>query len=333
MSESNGNRLRALLNANGVLVADGGMGTSLFAAGLGSGASPEAWNVERPEDIAAVHAGFVEAGADIILTNTFGGTASRLSLHKYEDRVAELNEAAVAVARGVADRAERPVLVAGSVGPTGELLLPLGTISGAEAIGIFAEQIDALVRAGCDAIWIETMSSLEELSAAAEAASGAGLPVVTTMSFDTHGSTMMGVSPAQLVQWRDDAPVAVTAIGANCGIGPGEAVLAVANMHAVDGDAVTVAKGNCGIPVFNGTELSYPSRPEEMRNYAELAIDAGARIVGACCGSIPEHIRVIREAVDTHQKGSMPTRDVIEARIGLAVRPEPRERRRSRASA
>jgi methionine synthase I (cobalamin-dependent) len=294
------NPLATLINEKGVLVADGGMGTSLFELGLKPGGTPEVWNVERPDLIAKVHQGFVDAGSDIILTNTFGGTRARLDLDGQGDRVEELNRAAVAVARKVADEAGRTVIVAGSVGPTGSLFEPLGDLTHHKALELFSEQVDALAAAGADVIWIETLSSTEELAAAVEAASRTGLPIVTTMSFDTHGKTMMGVPPARLAEWWKESGLSATAIGSNCGIGPADVVRAVAEIHETAPEMAVVAKANCGVPqVIDGT-LWYPTASEGMADYARLALDAGARIVGACCGSVPEHIAQIRSVVDTH---------------------------------
>src|SRR5690349_9969488 len=187
--------LSSLLSARSVLLADGGMGTGLFGLGLATGDSPEFWNVLHPDRVAAVHQGFVTAGSDIILTNSFGGTRHRLKLHQAQDRVAELNMAAAKVARDVAAAASREVLVAGSIGPTGELIIPLGAMSMDEATAAFAEQAKALAEGGVDLLWIETMSSAEEVEAAVAGAAEAGLPVVVTLSFDTNGRTMMGITP------------------------------------------------------------------------------------------------------------------------------------------
>lgn len=333
--ESRTDVLTRLLEQRGRLVADGGMGTSLFELGLKPGGTPEEWNVDHPELVAQVHRGFVEAGADIILTNTFGGTRARLDLDDKGDRVEELNTAAVAVARRVASAADRDVAVAGSVGPTGLLFEPMGPLTHSNAVELFAEQIDALTAAGADMIWIETLSSTEELAAAVEAAQRSGLPVVTTMSFDTHGKTMMGVAPAELAQWWQSIPAAPAAIGANCGVGPADVVAAAAAMHEADGEVPVVAKANCGIPqVIDGT-LWYPSSSDDMYAYAELALDAGARIIGACCGSLPEHISQIREVVDSYEPAPHLDLAELEQRLGPVSKREPakprtRKRRRRR---
>ena len=326
-SASPGNSLAALLEKKGRLVADGGMGTTLFQLGLPPGGTPEEWNVEEPDLVAKVHRGFVDAGSDIILTNTFGGTRARLDLDNQGDRVEELNTAGVAVARTVASSVDREVIVAGSVGPTGLLFEPLGELTHETAVELFTEQMSALAAAGADLIWIETLSATEELAAAVEAAKTTGLPVVTTMSFDTHGKTMMGVPPAQLAQWWQDASLTPAAIGANCGGGMSDVVAAAAEIHDADPEVVVVAKGNCGIPqVIDGT-LWYPTSSEDLHATAELALDGGARIIGACCGSVPEHIAQIRSVVDSYEPNSSLDLDEVENRLGPISRSEPKRSR------
>lgn len=335
---STNNLLTTLLQERPALVADGGMGTSLFELGLKPGGTPELWNVDQPELIASVHRGFVEAGSDIILTNTFGGTRARLDLDGLGDRVTELNRAAVRVARQVADDAGRTVIVAGSVGPTGLLFEPFGELTHAKAVGLFGEQVEALASAGADVIWIETMSSVEELAAAVEAAEVSGLPLVTTMSFDTHGKTMMGVAPARLAEWWRENGSSIAAIGSNCGVGPADVVRAVAEIRESEGDIVVVAKANCGVPQMIEGTLWYPTASEGMTDYARLALDAGARIVGACCGSVPAHISQIRAVVDSYQPAERLDHDKVDSLLGGSVRDgteraRPRERRRRRDTA
>ena len=192
------NPIDALLAEKGVLLADGATGTNLFAMGLEAGEAPELLNETAPETIAALHQNFVDAGADIILTNSFGGTRHRLKLHHAQDRVHELNKRAAEIARAVADKAGRKVIVAGSVGPTGELLVPLGAMTYDEAVDAFAEQIEGLKAGGAEVAWIETMSAPDEIRAAAEAAIRVGLPYTYTGSFDTAGRTMMGLLPKDI---------------------------------------------------------------------------------------------------------------------------------------
>jgi 5-methyltetrahydrofolate--homocysteine methyltransferase len=307
------------------------MGTTLFSLGLEGGGCPELLNVEQPDLVEKVHRGFIDAGADIILTNTFGGNRRRLALHRLEDRVTELNAAAVAVARRAKDLADRPVAIAGSIGPTGDLFAPLGPLSHDEGVTVFTEQARALADAGADVLWIETISSFEELGAAVEAAQTTGLPYTATLSFDTAGHTMMGISPRVLGEWwREHDQVA--AVGANCGVGPGDAVATAWEISSVAPEANTITKANCGIPLYQ-TEggLTYPIGPDQMGDYVDLALRSGARIIGACCGSTPDHIAAIREAVDSHRPGDRPDLAEIAQRLDVAVRPQPgvrRERRR-----
>ena len=290
------NVLEQLLASHDYVLADGAMGTMLMAAGLQQGDPPEGWNILHPEKVRAVHRGYIEAGAQIILTNSFGGNRLRLKLHGLQDRVAELNRAAAELARAEADAAPHPVAVVGSMGPTGELLEPYGTLSFEEARDAFAEQAAALVEGGIDVFWIETMSDLNEVRAAVEGArSVADLPVVTTMTFDTRGHTMMGVSPVQALEaLRELQPLA---LGANCGNGPAEIEGVIEAMHAADPNVVLVAKSNAGIPEWVNGELTYSGTPEVMARYALRVRELGARIIGACCGSTPEHVRAMAEAL------------------------------------
>lgn len=310
-----------------VLVADGAMGTTLFSIGLEGGGCPEFLNVDRPSLVADVHQRFTAAGSDLVLTNTFGGNARRLALHGAANRVGELNRAAVELAReAVGD----DVIVAGSVGPTGDLLAPLGPLSHDGAVNVFAEQIDALVAAGADVVWIETLSSLEELAASVDAAAPFGLPVVATLSFDTAGHTMMGVSGSAVAAWAA-ADGRLVGVGANCGIGPGDAVAAVFDITSALPDAMVVAKPNCGMPLYETDRLVYPIGPEGMHAFVDLAIRSGARIVGTCCGSTPEHIAAVRRAVDRHPGGERPERAEIETVLAarpVAETPSRRPRRR-----
>lgn len=327
------NLFATLLSEKPVLVADGGMGTSLFKFGMPAGSSPELLNVERPGMVARAHRGFLDAGTDIILTNTFGANRRRLVLHGLEDRVEELNTAAVALLKQMLRSFDRPVVVAGSVGPTGDLLAPLGELDHDAAVDVFAEQIQALVQAGADVVWIETLSSREELEAAYQAARSAGVPVVTTMSFDTHGKTMMGFGPDQLAAWcRRQVPLPA-AIGANCGVGAGDVVLAVRELAEAGSPAAIVAKANCGLPAYTEGHLRYPHGPETMYDYVDLATRAGARVVGACCGSGPRHIAAIRQAVDCHRGATGVSPEEIRNRLGIIPRPvarTTRSRRRAR---
>jgi 5-methyltetrahydrofolate--homocysteine methyltransferase len=308
-------RLTSLLAERPWLLADGATGSNLFERGLQSGDAPELWNSDHPERVAGLQRAFVDAGADIILTNSFGGTRYRLKLHKAEHRVAELNEKAARISRAEADRAERVVLVGGSMGPTGEILEPLGPLSQDAAAEAFAEQAAALARGGADLLWIETMSSIEETEAAIAGARTAGLPVIATLSFDTNGRTMMGVTPSELAGLHRKHHLA--ACGSNCGTGPSELVACIVNLAAAsDPSAILVAKANCGIPQFRDGEIRFDGTPELMAEYARLSLDSGARIIGGCCGTTPDHLRVMRQALESHVRGPKPDLATIESRLG-----------------
>ena len=310
------NPLRDLLQEKGVLMADGATGTNLFAMGLEAGEAPELWNEAKPENITKLHQDFVDAGADIILTNSFGGTRHRLKLHHAQDRVFSLNKRAAEIARAVADKAGRKVIVAGSVGPTGELLVPLGAMTYDDAVSAFKEQMEGLKAGGADVAWIETMSSPDEIRAAAEAAIALGMPYVYTGSFDTAGKTMMGLNPKDMPQVVDDLSQKAEAFGANCGVGAADILSSLLDMTAAAPDAVVVVKGNCGIPEYRGAEIFYSGTPELMAEYAHLAIDAGAKIIGGCCGTSCNHLKSIRQAIDSHTPGPRPSIDDVVSRIG-----------------
>lgn len=331
------NPLSDLLAEKAILLADGATGTSLFAMGLEAGEAPELWNEAKPENITKLHQDFVDAGADIILTNSFGGTRHRLKLHHAQDRVHELNQKAAAIARAVADKADRKVIVAGSVGPTGELLIPLGAMSYEDAVDAFEEQIKGLKAGGADVAWIETMSSPDEIRAAAEAAVKVDMPYVYTGSFDTAGKTMMGLAPKDIHGVAPDIGEGPIAVGANCGVGASDILATLLSMTEAKPDATVVVKGNCGIPEFRGEKIYYSGTPPLMAEYARLAIDAGAKIIGGCCGTSCEHLAAIREAVDTHVARERPTLEVIVEKIGplrnktAEEQAPPRERRGGRS--
>ncbi|MGE0004197.1 MAG: betaine--homocysteine S-methyltransferase [Parvibaculaceae bacterium] len=304
------------LNSRPWLLADGATGTNYFQMGLVSGDAPEIWNFEFPERVRSLHRRFIEAGADIILTNTFGGNRHRLKLHNAQDQVREINVAAARNARVEADAVARPVYVGGSIGPTGEIFEPLGSLSHADGVAAFAEQARALKEGGVDVLWIETMSSEEELRAAVEGAAEAGLPIVTTMSFDTNGRTMMGITPQSFGMLTATLTAKPVAIGANCGVGASELVATVLGITSARPDACVVAKGNCGIPQYVDGHIHYTGTPELMADYARIALDAGARIIGGCCGTSPEHLAAMRKSLEAYSRGERPTVAVIEARLG-----------------
>ena len=313
--------LAELLNSGKILLADGATGTNLFAMGLTAGDAPEMWNLEHPDRVRALHQGFVDAGSDIILTNTFGGNARRLMLHGMQDRVREINRLAAQHARAVADKAGRPVVVAGSVGPTGDLFEPLGVLTEAMAIEVFEEQIAGLKEGGADVAWIETMSSLEEIKAAAIAAARVGMPYTFTASFDTAGRTMMGITPAALVDFAKELDPRPLAIGANCGVGASDLVMSVLGMTAKEAGIPIIAKANAGIPQFIGASIHYSGTPELMANYVHLAADSGARIIGGCCGNSFEHVAAMRKAVQDHHAGARPDEAKVVAELGALQAP------------
>ena len=313
--------LQKLLNEKPFLLADGATGTNLFERGLQSGDAPELWNVDQPAKIQGLHQDFVDAGADIILTNTFGCNARRLMLHKAEGRVHELNVAGARLAREVADRAGRLVVVAGSVGPTGDLLAPLGPLTEDEAVAIFAEQMRGLKEGGADVAWIETMSSLEEIRAAARAAIEVDIPYTITASFDTAGRTMMGILPAALANFVAELSPPPVAVGANCGVGASDLVASISAMTAAQPGLNVIAKANAGIPQWHGSHIHYSGTPELMADYAALALDSGARIVGGCCGNSPKHLAAMRAALDAYHKHERPSLAQIIEKLGPLTSP------------
>ncbi|MCF6116518.1 MULTISPECIES: betaine--homocysteine S-methyltransferase [Mesorhizobium] len=336
------NPIDALLAEKGVLLADGATGTNLFAMGLEAGEAPELLNETAPDIITSLHQNFVDAGADIILTNSFGGTRHRLKLHHAQDRVHALNQRAAEIARAVADKAGRKVIVAGSVGPTGELLVPLGAMTYDEAVEAFAEQIEGLKAGGAEVAWIETMSAPDEIRAAAEAAIRVGLPYTYTGSFDTAGRTMMGLLPKDIHGVTDGLSQAPLGVGANCGVGASDILASLLDMTEAKPEATVIVKGNCGIPEFRGAEIHYSGTPELMADYVRLAVDAGAKIVGGCCGTSFAHLAAMRKALDAHTRSDRPSVEKIVERIGpmrnkqatvntVETSEARRERRRSRA--
>jgi len=290
-------RWRALVGAHRTVIADGAMGTMLFANGLMFGDPPEVWNLTHPDVVRQIHRGYLQAGSQILMTNTFGGNRMRLSLHGLQDRVAELNQTAAILLRSEVDAAGGDALVAGDIGPSGAILAPTGTLDYDEAVDIFAEQAAALVAGGVDLIWIETMSDLSEIKAAIEGVRrvSPGIALITTMTFDTRGHTMMGVSPehavASLTAWGADA------VGGNCGNGPDELIGVIERMRAADPDVILVAKSNAGMPELVDMRAVYRSDPATMASAALTMREAGASIIGGCCGSTPEHLEAIADLV------------------------------------
>lgn len=299
------------------LMADGATGTNFFDMGLEAGDPPEAWNVDHPDRVTRLHQNFIDAGSDIILTNTFGCNSRRLMLHNFQDRCTEFNIAAARIARAAADNAGRPIVVAGSVGPTGDLFAPLGELTAGDAEEVFVEQIAALKEGGADVAWIETMSATEEITAAVNAARRCDMPYVYTASFDTAGRTMMGLQPGDLSGVVDGEGAPPLAIGANCGVGASDLLVSVLAMKDAGAETpVIIAKANCGVPQIQGDQVVYTGTPDLMARYAEMALDAGARIVGGCCGTRASHLEAMRTALEAHTPSERPTQDKIVEELG-----------------
>jgi 5-methyltetrahydrofolate--homocysteine methyltransferase len=291
--------MSALLDAldDGPLLGDGAMGTMLQDLGNDEGGAPELWNVERVDVVEGVLEGYASSGSRLLTTNTFGGTRARLQMHGLEDRVEELNQAAAALARSVADRYPG-TFVLGDIGPSGELMEPMGDLTIDSAAELFAEQVRGLVAGGVDGILIETMSDLSEVEAAVTAArkEAPGLPVFATLSFDTNLRTMMGVSPAMAVQAISDMGVDV--VGANCGRGLDEMRIIAAQLaEAGAGRVRLMVQSNAGLPKLHGDTFVFDGTPEEMAGYAVEMRDLGFTVIGACCGSTPAHIAAMRDAL------------------------------------
>ncbi|EAQ11505.1 5-methyltetrahydrofolate--homocysteine methyltransferase [Maritimibacter alkaliphilus HTCC2654] len=328
--------LSTLLSERDWLLADGATGTTLFNMGLTSGDAPEMWNVDHPDRVRALYQGPVDAGSDIFLTNSFGGTASRLKLHNAQDRVGELNRIAAELGREVADKAGRTVIVAGSMGPTGEIMEPMGPLSFDAAVEMFHEQAEALKAGGVDVLWVETISSPDEYKAAARAAALADMPWCGTMSFDTAGRTMMGVTSAAMAKLVETLPNPPIGFGANCGVGASDLLRTILGFKQTGTERPVIAKGNAGIPKYVHGHIHYDGTPELMADYAVMARDCGARIIGGCCGTTPEHLVAMREALETRAPGAAPALERIAETLGAFSStsdgtddkgPAPRERR------
>jgi 5-methyltetrahydrofolate--homocysteine methyltransferase len=310
------NALTDLLATRGWLLADGATGTNLFNMGLCAGDAPEMWNVYEQDKIRALYKGAVDAGSDIFLTNTFGGNASRMKLHQAEGRVRELNRAGAELGREIADKAGRKVIVAGSMGPTGEIFVPMGTLTHELAVEMFHEQAEGLKEGGADVLWVETISASEEYKAASEAARLAGMDWCGTMSFDTAGRTMMGITSSDMADMVEKLVHKPLAFGANCGVGAADLLRTIQGFTAQGSERPLIAKGNAGIPKYHDGHIHYDGTPELMAEYAVLARDCGASIIGGCCGTMPTHLSAMREALETRPVGPRPTLDRITELLG-----------------
>jgi 5-methyltetrahydrofolate--homocysteine methyltransferase len=289
------NKFLERLQSGEILVADGATGTNLHKMGLKPGTPPEDLVIDQPDLILGLEKAFVQAGSDLILTCTFGGTRLRMKDSKYVERTPEVNTRAAELARQAAS-AGGDVLVAGSIGPTGLLMKPYGPLTVEEATATFSEQAKALAEGGVDLLVIETMFAFEEADAAfAGARAVCDLPIVVSFSYDRGVRTMMGVKPADMFErYREMGAVA---IGANCGT-------TLENMETIQTEYTGVeagfplwAKPNAGLPRMDGETTVFDVTPEQMAEYAQKYVALGARVVGGCCGNTPEHIAAIARAV------------------------------------
>ena len=308
--------LSKLLQTHDWLMADGATGTNLFNMGLSSGDAPEFWNLNHPDRIRTLYKSAVDAGSHIFLTNSFGGNASRLKLHDAQSQVHELNRVAASLGRDIADAAGRPIVVAGSMGPTGEIMTPMGTLTHEIAVEMFHEQAEGLKAGGADVLWVETISAPEEYAAAAQAAKLAGMPWCGTMSFDTAGRTMMGLTSSNMADMVEKLENPPLAFGANCGVGAADLLRSLIGFVAQGETRPLIAKGNAGIPKYHDGHIHYDGTPELMAEYAVLARDIGATIIGGCCGTMPEHLASMRRALDSRAKGSPPSLELIAKTLG-----------------
>ena len=310
------NKLTQLIEKQGWVLADGATGTNLFNMGLMAGDAPEMWNEEHPDRIRALYQGAVDAGSDLFLTNSFGGNRSRLALHGAENRAAELSRMAAELGREVADKSDRDIIVAGSIGPTGEIMGAAGNLSHEAAVEIFQEQAIGLIEGGADVLWVETISAPEEMLAAAEAIGNINAPWCGTMSFDTAGRSMMGVTSTDMVALMQGIKHAPLAFGANCGVGASDLLRTVLGFTEAGATLPVIAKGNAGIPKYVEGHIHYDGTPELMGQYAVMARNCGATIIGGCCGTMPDHLRAMRTALETQGRGPKPQHEEINAVLG-----------------
>jgi 5-methyltetrahydrofolate--homocysteine methyltransferase len=275
------------------LLADGAMGTFLIAQGLELGSPPEVWNIEHPQRIADVHRAYIAAGSRIVLTNTFGGSRIRLNRAGLGDRAAEFNRAAAALARAAAGRR---AFVAGDIGPTGEMMEPMGSLTFAGAVETFTEQARALAESGVDLLWVETMMDLEEARAAVTAAKQVSdLPVFCSLSFGPGGRTIMGTSAGQALETL--RPLGLSAFGANCGEGLDVMDDVLDQLRGSMPSLPWIAKPNAGLPKIVGEKAVYEVGPDQFAQRIGTLVDRGARVIGACCGTGPEFISAIARRI------------------------------------
>lgn len=280
----------------GVLVADGAMGTMLQAAGLGVGEAPDLWNITHPDTVKNVHRLYKDAGADILLTNTFGSNRIKLEKADLAGSIEEINKSAVRLAKEIA---EENCFVFGDVGPSGALLKPIGELGYNEAVDNFSEQISILKEAGADAIILETMIDLQELKAALSAAKKVkGIPIIGCMAFQKTKKgfrTVMGADINQAVKLMEEFDCDI--IGSNCGVGIDEMTEIIVQMRKLT-KTLIIAKPNAGSPEFFEGKTIFRQKPSYFGARTKDLINAGANIVGGCCGTTPEFIRQIKEIIN-----------------------------------
>ncbi|MDQ3614971.1 MAG: bifunctional homocysteine S-methyltransferase/methylenetetrahydrofolate reductase [Chloroflexota bacterium] len=286
------------------LLFDGAMGTMLYEAGRSLDECLDALNLSHPDIVSAVYRAYINAGADVIETNTFGANRIRLGQHGFADKVRDIAFRGVKLAREEREISGKSVMIAGSIGPTGRTIAPIGTLTAQHARDAFTEQIEALLEAGVDLLVMETMGSLDEMAAALDAAGACtDLPIVSLMTFAEDGRTLSGHDPREVVATLAERNVA--AIGANCSVGPQRLLRVIDHMHAatrdLDDPPALAAIPNAGWPTIIGSRLIYRSSPEYFATFATDAISRGARIVGGCCGTTSEHIAAMRVAIDTSE--------------------------------
>jgi len=304
--------------AEGPLLCDGAMGTMLYAGGVPLDGCFDVFNANNPTLVQSIHAAYLSAGADLIETNTFGANRFKLALHGLDARVREINARGAKLARDVRETTGREAFVLGSIGPLGKYLAPIGTIGVEEGRAAFREQAEGLLEGGVDAFIVETFSDLGEIRLAVEAirALTDELPIIAQMAFTEEGVTFVGRSAVEVARALRGLPVQV--IGANCSVGSSVLYDILEQMLPEAGGLPISIQPNAGLPSRVGERLIYLSSPAYMAEYAGKMLEAGARIVGGCCGTTPDHIRAMRAAVDRH----VPTR----ARAGrVSVSPPARE--------
>ncbi len=283
----------SLLAERGVLIADGATGTNYQSMGMEPGLAPEEWLFQAPERVVELHRAFADAGADIVLTCTFGATPLRLTEGPLVGRAREVNIRAAELAREGAGTGR---LVAGSLGPSGQLIEPYGLLNREAAVAAYAEQAKALTEGGVDLLVLETIFAVEEAVWAVEGIqSVTDLPLVVSFSFDMGTRTMMGLSPTDAV--TAVAPLGIAAVGTNCGRSLADADLVVTEILAIAGDLPVWVKPNAGVPKFVGTQIVYEAGPDDLAEHVAAYVEQGARIVGGCCGSTPEHVAAISRAL------------------------------------